>query len=174
MNFLIDAERLQVKKLQQLGILVPFEKGEMRGLTTNGGLGVFCGDGDIDAIDFHKETVHIRRHSLVIFGGPIVFADSFRGKDTGLAEGLVRNALIGMGAKKTSSIFLYPHWPCQMGVAYGYSMIDIINMMFEVLPVFQKYSNNIHLFFHTVRKTAHGHLKQNTYRLILPKEKIQL
>lgn len=172
MDYLTSEERLQVKELQRRGILVPFKKGEMQGLTNNGGLGVFCGDGDTDAMEWHKETVHIRRHSITVFGGPLVFAVSFKGRDTGLAEGLLRNALIGMGAKKTTSIFLYPHWPCQMGKAYGYSMIDVINFMLEVLEVFKQHSKNIHLFFHTVRKTVHGHIRQNTYKLILPSEKI--
>lgn len=168
MDFLTDQERAQIKELQKMGILVPFKKGEMQGLTQNGGLGVFCGDGDTDALEYHKETIHIRRHSVTVFGGPIAFAISFRGYDTGLAEGLIRNALVGMSAKKTKSVFLYPHWPCQMGKVYGYTMIDVINLMLEVVHVFQKYSKNIHLFFHTVRKTAHGHVKQNTYKLVLP------
>ena len=167
MNCLNAKEVVLVQLLKKAGILQPFKKEEVNGLTRNGGCGVFCGDGDIDAPEYHQETITERNHSIQIFGGPLLFAPSFRDYDTALAEGLLRNASRGMGAKRTGSSFLYPHWPCAVGRDCGYQMIDIINMMYEVIPVFERISDKVHAFFHVVKRIE-DERKQKTYKLVLP------
>jgi hypothetical protein len=170
MSVLTDEEREQIKELQRKKILSSFREGEITGLTQNGGVSIFCGDGDIDAPEYHKRVIHPRRHNISVFGGFLVFCKSYKIYDTGLAEGLLRNAKLGMKAKDTSSIFLYPHWPCQAGKEYGYSMLDMIDMLPEAVEVFRIYSEieKIHILFHTMRISKHGHLQHNTYKLILP------
>jgi hypothetical protein len=166
-SFLTHEEMAQVEELKKVGVLMPFTQQEVQGLSKNGGVAILCGDGDIDAGLFHRNIVSHRPHGMRIFGGPMVFAPSFRGHDTGLVEGLLRNMSWGRSAKETRAKFLYPHWPCGVGKMFHYSMMEVIHLMREVEEVFLHHSPRVYTFFHVAKKFDDGHEEQNTYRLIL-------
>ncbi|HMN19054.1 MAG TPA: hypothetical protein PKA31_00460 [Candidatus Moranbacteria bacterium] len=171
--FLKEEEVLQVRELKKMGILRPFSEEEVRGRTKNGGVAILCGDGDIDARGYHKRVITNRPHSIMIFGGPIIFAKTFKGYDGGLVDGLARNMGWGRVAKETSAKFLYPHWPCGVGGMHGYTMIDVLNLMIEVEQFFKEYSRRVYSFFHVAKKFA-DHEEQNTYELFLPERGVDL
>jgi hypothetical protein len=175
MAFLTKTEVEQIQFLKTEGILRLIRKGELKGLTSNGGVAFFCGDGDIDTQLFHRQHISHRPHAIGLFGGPQLLAPSFRGHDTPFVEGLLRNISWGRGAKKTQTAFLYPHWPCGVGSAlFGYTMIEWINLMNEVTEVLKRHSKDMHSFFHVAKKTDEGIEEQNTYLLKLPSRGIRL
>lgn len=166
MAFLNEDEMAQVKRMKEAGMLQLFKKEDVAGITKNGGVSIFCGDGDIDARSYHKKTVTSRVHSIMVFGGPLVFAPSFREYDKKFAEGLMRNIRWGMEAKHTLSVFLCLHWPCGVGAKFDYNMTDVINMAPEIEHVFLGLVKKIYTFFHVKKIFADKREEQNTYKLI--------
>lgn len=115
-------ERLILDDLKRRGILVPFRPEEAVGITRNGGVAIICGDGDVDIFLYHCFSLSSRPHAIKLFGGPLAMCSDFRGYDQGLASGLVKNIILGMEAKETSTVFIYFHYPCGMARKFGYDL----------------------------------------------------
>lgn len=162
-----STEKEYVNKLKALGVLRVFKKEDCDRLTQNGGVAIFCGDGDIDARQYHCETISHRPHAISLFGGVLTFAQSFKGFSREMANGMVKNVCWGMEAKATRSIFLYPHYPCGVASKFKLSFEDTINLAAEAHEFFTKnpffLRENIHSLFHFKGINKEGWDVQATY-----------
>lgn len=159
-----------VQSLKKRDALYEFKIEELKNLTLNGGIAIICGDGDIDVRRYHSRMRPCRPHSIMVFGGPLVFAPSFRGYSEFLVRDLCTNMRWGMEAKDTKSIFLYFHYPCGVASKFDYSIFDVLLKVPEVVSSFEQNfkGSNIHTFFHAKRRNRRGLIKQNTYRFAVP------
>lgn len=159
-----------IHSLKEKGVLQKFTIEELKSITKNGGIAIICGDGDIDVRRYHSRIKPNRPHSIMVFGGPLVFAPSFRGYKKSLVQDLIENMRWGMEAKATRSVFLYFHYPCGVAAMFHYSIEEVINLAPEVVSVFKQHfkPNKIHTFFHARRRNKGGNIEQNTYKLIIP------
>jgi len=112
-----------VSSFKQSGIFQRFTIDDLKEIANNnnGGIAIFCSDGDIDAYSFHTR-ISQRPHAIKVFGGPLVLSPIFRGYDKGLAYGLISNLKKGMKAKETKVIFSYFHYPCALAIENRYRL----------------------------------------------------
>lgn len=168
MSYLTEEEVENIKGLKTRGVLRNFTLTEFRSLTVNGGVGLFCSDGDIDAFKFHNKAITKRPHSVKIFGGSLFFARSFPGYNEEFEKFLFENMSWGMAAKTTSTVCCYPHFPCGVAKKFNLSIKDVLWLACESVagildrskPFFTP--KKIISFFH-VKKMIDGREEQNTY-----------
>lgn len=166
MGNLNPREIIFVADLKKAGIIRSINPEEIAGITKNGGVGIFCGDGDIDARQFHRKMITNRPHKISIFGGVLALAKNYPGYEEHFATALINNILAGMGAKDTRTIFLCPHFPCGMASAHGLSIENVIDLSKEVhLDIVQRGMFNgerVHSFFH-IKRSGEKEDIQETY-----------
>lgn len=164
---LTPEEAEYVSRLKADGTLKRFS--DMKGITKNGGIAIICSDGDVDISDYHKRAVSHRPHSVKLFGGPLLLCPSFRGYDRCLADGILRNMKLGVGAKNTRTFFSYFHFPCGVASTYSHTIYEVIEMALaqEVDSLLSKSFNvkSVTTFFQVKRINRGGNLEQNTYIL---------
>lgn len=166
------SERKYVLELMKEGILRSFNGRDFREDAENGGVAVCCGDGDAnEKFSYHVSAISPRRpHAVKLFGGPLMLNPHFRGYDDGLARGIMQNIGLGMHVKKTSSLFLYYHYPCGMARIFGYGLDELVSLvrdsrdhMEDVLRSSVANTGNIHVFLHMARINRIGKVENNTY-----------
>ncbi len=165
---LTEEERKFIKDLKKEKIFHSFSKEEFKGITVNGGVGIFCSDGDIDVYNYHQKVVTKRSHSIQIFGGILNLAPSFEGYKAGFARGIISNIKLGMKAKNTKTIFLYSHYPCGVASSFNLKIWDVVRTTEEVrerlVEVFSFDETKIHCFFYVKKRENKGKKEeQNTY-----------
>lgn len=162
-----DVEKKYIDSLKEMGVLKVLKKGDCENLTKNGGVAIFCGDGDIDARQYHCETISSRPHAITLFGGVLTFAQSFSGFNRAMFEGVIENINWGMEAKATRSIFLYPHYPCGVASKFKLSLQGTIELAAEAHEFFAEnpsfLKENIHSLFHIKGINKEGWDVQATY-----------
>jgi hypothetical protein len=169
MAFLHPDDVKQVKRLKRLKVFQSFTKAELNSLTKNGGSAFVCGDGDIDAYDYHASAVD-RPHHQACYGGPLILAHSYKDFSHLFAEGMLRNMKIGMRLKKTKSVFLYFHYPCAAALMVGYTLDQVLGLAHEAISRLKNEDGldpeKIYAFFHFKWEGKNGRVIQKTYRLI--------
>lgn len=133
----------------------------------NGGVAVFCSDGDIDAGPFHRKMVSQRPHSVRVFGGTLIFCPDFPLFDMSFAEKLVANAMLGMSIKKTSTIFAYFHFPCGAAEIQSWGMEQVLESRHTTMNLlanlFRARCAPIVPLFHVKRINKARKMEQNVY-----------
>ena len=169
MAFLSLEDVKQVKRLKRLKIFKSFTKTELNNLTQNGGSAFVCGDGDIDAYDYHAEAIE-RPHHQALYGGPLLLAHSYKDFDPYFAECIIRNMKKGLRLKKTNAVFQYFHYPCQAALVFGYTFDQVLGFAYEVINRLNQEDvltpEKIYVFFHFKWEGKDGRIIQRTYRLI--------
>jgi hypothetical protein len=155
-----------IRILKKKKILQKFDVNDLPRLTQNGGVAVFCGDGDIDASWFHRHGIE-RPHAVKLFGGPLLLFPAFRRYNPYFASSVIENIKWGMEAKDTKALFLYFHYPCGVAEKFGHNLLDVYNSIPAVLEEFRRDDffepDKIFPFFHVRRINRGGKLEQNTY-----------
>lgn len=160
-------QNLVVSGLKNRGILRRFNpEEEMSGVTKNGGVGIMCFDGDIDAELFHRRISH-RPHVVKIVGGPLLLAPNFAEYDDIFAKKIIENIKKGMVVKQTRTIFLYFHAPCGVAMKFDYDIPQILDLAKDARDVLagDKFFSRIFTLFHVKRVNKGGELEQNVYAL---------
>lgn len=160
-------QNLVISNLKNIGILRRFNpEEEMSGVTKNGGVGIMCSDGDIDAELFHRRISH-RPHAVKIFGGPLLLAPNFGGYDSSFAEKIIENIKQGMEVKQTRTVFFYFHAPCGVATKFNYDIPQILELAKDSRDVLagDKFFSRIFTLFHVKRVNKGGELEQNVYAL---------
>jgi len=169
---LTDAEYGIIRSLKRRKVLQKFNINDLFHATRNGGVAVFCGDGDIDASWFHRHGVE-RPHAIKLFGGPLLLSTTFRRYEFSFASRVIENIKWGMEAKDTKSLFLYFHYPCGVAEKFGHNLLDILNAIPVVMKEFRedKFFNfqKIFPFLHVRRMNRGNNLEQNTYFFVADK-----
>jgi hypothetical protein len=167
MGYLTKAEREYVRSLKNEKILKTYTPEQLRGITKNGGVAIFCGDGDIDVRKYHERTISDRPHAQEFFGGSLIHSRAFGDYDESFAQGALKNMFRGMGAKETQRVFLYPHYPCGMATFFRHGIYDVFRMAADVhLRFIEEYGFNsklVYSFFHVKRMNRGMKEEQNTY-----------
>jgi hypothetical protein len=166
-EFLSEDDRNLLDAFKEEGLITITSLDGLLGITKNGGVATFCGDGDIDAYKRHCEEVTIRAHSIKVFGGPLIFASSFNGYNKQMASGLIENIRMGMKVKQTTKCFLYFHFPCGMAREFNHSLENIINYLApEAINAFKDLTapEKIYSFLH-VKEYIDDSYKQSIYHL---------
>lgn len=158
-----------VSSFKEDGIFQRFSITDLREIANNnnGGVAIFCSDGDIDAFAYHAR-ISSRPHAIKIFGGPMVLSPLFEDYNKEFARYLLKNLKMGMETKKTEVIFLYFHYPCGVAIRYRYELHFVVAMadrMKEVFTAAGFKGETIIPLFHVKRINRAGKLEQNTYRL---------
>ena len=160
-----NQENEYISGLKQHGVLQRFNpEKEMRCIDENGGVAVMCSDGDIDAEQFHR-WISYRPHTIRVFGGPLLFAPSFGGYDTGFARQLIKNIKQGAEVKNTRTLYLYFHSPCGMATAHHHDIREVLDMAMSVGDIFDRdnFFSRVFTFFHVKRINKGEILEQNVY-----------
>lgn len=151
-------------RMKRLGILKRFKPEEIKGIARNGGVAIWCGDGDVDMRSHHKRAVSHRPHCSANFGGPLLFVPAFAGYDPCYAKSIFENIREGMGAKKTKTVFAYFHYPCAMAIKHKHGLAEVFGMIPAAVGILKKEGfERIHILFHAKRLNVHKQEEQNTY-----------
>ncbi|MDR3558989.1 MAG: hypothetical protein P4L62_01690 [Candidatus Pacebacteria bacterium] len=167
MHYLKDEERSFVRDLKVADILREYKMGELKGITKNGGVAFFCGDGDIDVRNYHEKTISRRPHGQSLFGGVLIYSRFYRGYKGSFAADSIENALLGLNAKETKTAFLYPHYPCGMATYFEHTIEEVFLMAADThlrfISEFGFTPDKTHSFFHVKRLNKGAREEQNTY-----------
>lgn len=161
-------ENAYLSTLKKTNLLKKFTREDMKNITKNGGIAIFCGDGDISIPSYHENIISERAHCVRLFGGPLLLCPSFRGFNKARADFILENIAWGKQAKETNTFFVYFHFPCGVATHFKHNMDDILNMAPEandaINTVFTP--KKILTFFHVKRINKGGTLEQNSYILL--------
>lgn len=167
MRYLTEKERESKCWLRERGVLCDIERGEW---TKNGGVAIMCGDGDaVEQRRHHGAVISKRPHLIAAPGGILRLAPSFTGYSSSHAEAILEWAKDYVGIKKTSTAFLYGHWPCGAADGNGVDLLRMVALAGKARQTVVESGifpeEKVHLLFH-IRKTAEdGPEEMRTYRL---------
>jgi len=152
---------------------------EAKILTRHGGSVFSWSDGLIDPCCFARKHIHSNENPLHIYGGPLIWAESYRGAEgykANIAECMFQNMMEGMIHKGTTTILPYLHWLCGMMKKYGHDFLELPILAEEIVRYLLKKRQNkempfdpkIYPLLHVKKHTEEGVEEQRTYKLCCP------
>jgi hypothetical protein len=111
---------------------------EVKNFTEKGGVLCTCSDALIDMCCHARTHIHAYVNPFRVFGGPLIWAESYGGFKEQYALDSLENMLDGMEHKKTTSVFLGFHVPCGMLGKYRHGLPELQLMISEAEKFIRK------------------------------------